>query len=150
MASTWAWLNDSKQIAIVSLEGDWAREDLIAYTNEFWPEMEQQPHTVDIIVDLRRGGLLPMQPIVSLLWLAKHRPSNAGRVIFIVKRALGLAIVRALHRTMERLYPQFHISGVLTLDEAIQLLTASRMDETAEVPASSLAEVGSQSPSGFR
>ena len=77
-----------------------------------------------------------MQPIIHLIWLAKNRPKNAGRVIFVVKRALGLAIVRALQRTMERLYLQFHISGVLTPEESIQLLIASRMDETKVVPTS--------------
>jgi len=147
MASTWAWFDESKTIALVSLHGDWAQEDLEAYTRELWPQMAQQPHTVNIVVDLRQRGAIPVQPIINLIWLAKNRPKNAGRVVFIVKRALGLAIVRALQRTMERLYPQFHISGVLTQEEAIQLLTASLIDETKEVPASSLAEVGSQSPS---
>jgi hypothetical protein len=149
MPSTWSWLNDSKTIALVSLRNDWSYEDLGAYTNDFWPQMAQQPHTVNVVVDLRQGGLLPMQPMVSLIWLAKHRPKNAGRVIFVVKRALGLAIVRALQSTMQRLYPQFHISGALTLEEAVQLLTPAGSDETIEVRASSLAEAGSQSPSGF-
>lgn len=148
MPSTWGWLDNSKTIGLVCIQDDWSHEDLIAYTTDFWPEMAEQPHTVHIIVDLRQGGILPMQPMVSLLWLAQNRPRNAGRVVFIVRRTLGLALVRALHRTMQRLHPQFQISGVLTREEAVQLLTAPRIDETVEVPASSLAEADSQSPSG--
>ena len=68
---------------------------------------------------------------------------------FVVKRALGLALVRALQRTLHRIYPHFHLSGALTLEEAIQMLETSSADETVEVPASSLAQVGSQSRSGF-
>ena len=112
--------------------------------------MEKQPHTVHVVLDLRQGGVLPMQPIMNLIWLAKHRPPNAGRVVFVVKRALGLALVRALQRTLHRIYPQFHLSGALTLEEAIQMLEASNTDETVEVLASSLAQVGSQSRSGFQ
>src|SRR5687768_14700462 len=136
MAATFRWFDDSKRIALVTVQGDWSREALANYTVEFWPQMAQQPHTVHIVVDLRQGGLLPMQPIMNLIWLAKNRPENAGRVVFIVKRALGLAIARTLHMTMQRLYPRFHISGVLTLEEAIQLLTPASMDETSEVPTS--------------
>lgn len=148
MASTWRWFDESKTIALVSLEGDWSRDNLTDYTDSFWPHMAQQSHIVDVIVDLRQGVPAQMQPIVNLIWLAKHRPKNAGRVVFVVKRALGLALVRALQRTLQTLYPQFHISGVLTLEEAIQLLTPARIAETVEVSASSLAEAGSQSPSG--
>jgi hypothetical protein len=149
MSSSWEWFDDSKTISLVSIQGDWSRDDLAAYTSEFWPQMSQQPHTVHIVVDLRQSGLLPLQPIVSLVWLATHRPRNAGRVIFVVKRALGLALARALNSTIQKLHPEFHITGVLTLEEAIQLLTPvqMRIDETVEVPASSLAEAGSQSPS---
>jgi len=150
MASTWRWFDESKTIALVSLQGDWSRDNLTDYTDSFWPHMAQQPHTVNVIVDLRQGVPVKMQPIVNLIWLAKHRPKNAGRVVFVVKRALGLAIVRALQRTMQTLYPQFHISGVLTLEEAVQLLTPAPIDDTVtvEVMASSQAEAGSQSRSG--
>jgi hypothetical protein len=149
MPSSWEWFDDSKTIVLVTVCGDWSRDDLANYTNNFWPVMEQQPHSVHVVVDLRQSGSLPLQPIVSLVWLATHRPRNAGRVIFVVKRALGLALAKALNSTIQKLYPGFHITGVLTLEEAIQLLTPvhTRIDETVEVPASSLVEAGSQSPS---
>ncbi len=147
MPSRWDWFDDSRTIAIVSLEGEWSKQDLIDHTIYFWPQLEQQSHTVDIIVDLRGAQRLPSQPITTLIWMAKHRPANAGRVVFVVRRPVGLALARALNQTMARLFPRFHILGTLTPEDAVRLLTASvgKVDSRS----SSAVEAGNQLPSVF-
>jgi hypothetical protein len=145
MGTSWEWLDDTKRIAVVSSPGNWNRSELDAYTHDFWPQMEQQPHIVDVIVDLRGPGILPMQPVAHLIWLGQHRPVNAGRVVFVVRRTMGLALVRALNRTIQRLYPRFELSAVLTKEEAIRLLSISRAGNATSL----LAQAGSQSPTEF-
>jgi hypothetical protein len=143
MGTAWEWLDDSKTIVLVSMQGNWTQGDLNSYTNDFWPQIEQQSHTVDVIVDLRGGGALPIQPITSLLWVGQHRPANAGRVVFVVRRTSGLALVRALNLTVQRLYPKFKLSGVLTREEAVRSLTSSRAAESTRSPV----QADNQSPS---
>jgi hypothetical protein len=147
MGTSWEWLDDSKTIAVMSMQGDWSQADLEPTMRAFWTYMEQQPHIVDVIVDLRGGGLLPIQPINGVIWIAQHRPANAGRVVFIVRRKLGLALLRAINQTIQRIYPRFQLFGVLTREEAVQLLASSRIDETIEAPVTVLARADNQSPS---
>lgn len=150
MGTSWEWLDDSKTIVVISMHDDWSQTALEPTMRALWPHMEQQPHVVDVIVDLRSGYLfVPTQPITSLIWLAQHRPANAGRVVFIVRRRLGLALLRALNQTIQRLYPHFCLFGVLTWDEAIGILkpASSRADDMIETPATVLAPADNQSRS---
>lgn len=103
MGVTARWWDDHRNIAYYELRGQWTWQEMWQAIYEM-REISADQDRVDVIVDVREGGIVPSQALQHMRKMVMTRPPNRGIVVIVgTSRAVRSIVSMArplLPRTM--------------------------------------------------
>ncbi|MEL7236056.1 MAG: hypothetical protein AAGK74_16240, partial [Chloroflexota bacterium] len=71
------WDDDEKTVVRHIYEGTWTWRDFREAVHKAWAMMHTVDHTVDAILDLRNGDVIPKgSALYQAKYVVRHRPAN--------------------------------------------------------------------------
>jgi len=122
MAITWVWDNEEKTIIRYIFQGAWGWEDFYQILAEVHTTMDNVEHPVNLIIDVRKSGILPTNALSNISRLRNAPASpNTGRAVLIG----GNMFIQRLYVMLHKLYPEMvkQFSLAQTLEEAQAILS---------------------------
>lgn len=122
---------DDDHIVVWEFVGKWTWEDYYDQRDDVNNKIEATPHTVDMIVDMTNGSLLPQSVLTHAGSAARKAPTNIGKIIIVGPSAF----LRTFFNFFKRMYGIFqpqqekNLHMVGTLDEAYAILRQLKYEE---------------------
>jgi hypothetical protein len=118
------WFNENQTILVYEFTGNWT-------WNEFYPQYQQVmemtrdiPHRIDVLLDMRRAGRLPLNILTHVRNISDRQTANAGLSVIVTNSQF----IRAMYQAGCKFYGGIqHYFGVATsIEEAIAMFEEAR------------------------
>ncbi len=119
-----AHFEEDNHIVVWVFDGKWTWSDYYAIRNAVNDKIEAMDFTVDMIVDLSNGSLLPQNVLTHAGSAARKAPQNLGMIVIVGPGAFLRTFFQFFKRTYGIFQPQQekNLHMVATLDEAYAIL----------------------------
>lgn len=123
------WDDEERRTIRYTATGRWTWDEFYGALEEAQVMMDGSPHTsIDFIVDMRRGNLLPSNALSHFGRLSTHSHPKSGVVVLCGTNAFVKALVNALGKVNGGLLVNLRVSE--DLEEARRILTERRDQPT--------------------
>ncbi|MDX2075554.1 MAG: hypothetical protein SFZ02_03930 [bacterium] len=115
---------DDNHIVVWVFEGRWTWEDYYSLRDTVNDTIEALPHTIDMIVDISNGSILPKSVLSHANSAARKAPENIDMIVIVGPSAF----LRTFFQFFKRMYGFFqphkekNLHMVATLEEAYAIL----------------------------
>jgi hypothetical protein len=120
------WYDEAQTIVLYEIQGNWTWDELYPeYTRAI--QMEKSvPHRVDVLIDMRRSGRLPLNVLTHMKRFSDHQPYNIGLSIVITESQF----VRALYQAGCKFYSGIgrYFAVAPSPEEALAMIAAARSE----------------------
>jgi hypothetical protein len=124
MAVRVRWFNDAQTILVYEFEGNWTWDEFYPAYQRVLEMTRDIPHRIDVLLDLRRAGRLPLNLLTHVRNISDKQTSNAGLSVIVTNSQF----IRAMYQTGCKFYNRIqHYFGVAnSIEEALTLFEAAR------------------------
>lgn len=122
---------DDNHIVVWEFDGKWTWEDYYSQRDTVNDKIQATPHTVDMIVDMTNGSLLPQSVLTHAGNAVRKSPTNIGIIVIVGPSNF----LRTFFNFFKRMYGIFqpaqekNLHMVGTLDEAYAILRQPKHEE---------------------
>jgi hypothetical protein len=89
MPVTIHWFDDTKEVLVISFEGDWTWEEYNLARRELHAVQDKVDHPVDHVYDLSTSGRLPYNILAEFTTAAQTaHPNTSGLIVFVTNNRL--------------------------------------------------------------
>jgi hypothetical protein len=118
------WYDDAQTIVLYEIEGNWTWDELYPEYRRAIQMEKSVPHRVDVLIDVRRSGRLPLNVLTHMKNFSDRQPENIGLSVVISQSQF----IRALYQAGCRFYSGIgrYFSVAPSTEAALGMIAAAR------------------------